>query len=149
MQVPTNQREATKMKMTIVGIVLAKNVFQVHGVDQRGKVVVRKRLRRQQVLRFENKAIVSAMITNEYYPYLFEPQVCTRTKLTPQSALSHLADPHLRGHCQNLPQDTNATAPRRPYSITSSRNTGLSSRPNWPARANTCPLSFAGNLMGI
>ena len=52
MRVPTNQREATKMKITTVGIDLAKNVFQVHGVDQRGKVVVRKRLRRQQVLTF-------------------------------------------------------------------------------------------------
>ena len=40
------------MKITTVGIDLAKNVFQVHGVDQRGKVVVRKRLRRQQVLTF-------------------------------------------------------------------------------------------------
>ncbi len=38
------------MKITTVGIDLAKNVFQVHGVDQRGKAVVRKRLRRKQVL---------------------------------------------------------------------------------------------------
>ena len=29
MQVPTNQREATKMKITTIGIDLAKNVFQV------------------------------------------------------------------------------------------------------------------------
>lgn len=36
MRIPTNQREATKMKITTVGIDLAKNVFQVHGVDQRG-----------------------------------------------------------------------------------------------------------------
>jgi transposase len=40
------------MKITTVGIDLAKNVFQVHGVDQRGKVVVRKRLRRNQVVMF-------------------------------------------------------------------------------------------------
>jgi len=40
------------MKITTVGIDLAKNVFHVHGVDQRGKVVVQKRLRRQQVLTF-------------------------------------------------------------------------------------------------
>jgi transposase len=38
------------MKITTIGIDLAKNVFQIHGVDQRGKVIVRKRLRRQQVL---------------------------------------------------------------------------------------------------
>jgi transposase len=40
------------MKITTVGIDLAKNVFQVHGVDQRGKAVVRKRLRRKQILMF-------------------------------------------------------------------------------------------------
>ncbi len=40
------------MKITTAGIDLAKNVFQVHGVDQRGKAVVRKRLRRKQVLTY-------------------------------------------------------------------------------------------------
>lgn len=40
------------MKITTVGIDLAKNVFQVHGVDERGKTVVRRRLRRNQVLAF-------------------------------------------------------------------------------------------------
>ena len=40
------------MKITTMGIDLAKNVFQVHGVDQRGKAVVRKRLRRNQVLSY-------------------------------------------------------------------------------------------------
>jgi transposase len=40
------------MNITIVGIDLAKNVFQVHGVDERGKAVVQKRLRRKQVLIF-------------------------------------------------------------------------------------------------
>jgi len=40
------------MKITTVGIDLAKSVFQVHGVDQAGKPVVRKRLSRQQVLRY-------------------------------------------------------------------------------------------------
>ena len=40
------------MKITTVGIDLAKNVFQVHGVDQRGKPVVEKRLKRKQVLAF-------------------------------------------------------------------------------------------------
>jgi len=40
------------MKITTVGIDLAKSVFQVHGVDQGGKPVVQKRLSRQQVLRY-------------------------------------------------------------------------------------------------
>jgi transposase len=40
------------MNITTVGIDLAKNVFQVHGVDARGKVVLRRQLRREQVARF-------------------------------------------------------------------------------------------------
>ena len=40
------------MKVTTIGFDLAKNVFQVHGVDERGHVVVRKQLRRDQVADF-------------------------------------------------------------------------------------------------
>ena len=40
------------MKITTIGVDLAKNVFQVHGVDERGKVVLRKQLRRDQVCAF-------------------------------------------------------------------------------------------------
>lgn len=36
------------MKITAVGIDLAKNVFQVHGIDVRGKAVLCKQLRRLQ-----------------------------------------------------------------------------------------------------
>ena len=32
------------MKITTIGMDLAKNVFQVHGVDERGKAVLRKQL---------------------------------------------------------------------------------------------------------
>jgi transposase len=35
-----------------VGLDLAKNVLQVHGIDGEGKVIVRRRLRRADVLRF-------------------------------------------------------------------------------------------------
>jgi len=40
------------MKITTIGVDLAKNVFQVHGVDKRGKTVLRKQLRREQVSAF-------------------------------------------------------------------------------------------------
>jgi len=40
------------MKITTVGIDLAKNVFQVHGIDERGKAVLRRQLRRAQVAVF-------------------------------------------------------------------------------------------------
>src|SRR5262245_32777369 len=41
---------AVHMQATTIGIDLAKNVFQVHGVDVVGKVVLTKKLRRSQVL---------------------------------------------------------------------------------------------------
>ena len=39
-------------EITTIGLDLAKNIFQVHGVDEVGGVVIRKRLRRDQVLAF-------------------------------------------------------------------------------------------------
>lgn len=39
-------------EITTVGLDLAKNVFQIHGIDDAGEVVVRKQLRRAQVLGF-------------------------------------------------------------------------------------------------
>ncbi len=39
-------------QITTIGLDLAKNVFQVHGVDAAGKVLARKQLRRAEVLRF-------------------------------------------------------------------------------------------------
>lgn len=40
------------MKVTTVGLDLAKNVFQVHGVDEHGRTVLRKQLKRDQVAVF-------------------------------------------------------------------------------------------------
>jgi len=40
------------MKITTVGIDLAKNVFQIHGVDDHGKPVLRKKLDRSKMLEF-------------------------------------------------------------------------------------------------
>lgn len=40
------------MKLTTIGIDLAKNVFQVHGADDRGKVALKKQLKRTQMLAF-------------------------------------------------------------------------------------------------
>jgi transposase len=39
-------------EITTIGLDLAKNVFQVHGIDVQGTTVLRKRLRRGQVLAF-------------------------------------------------------------------------------------------------
>src|SRR2546421_7954202 len=45
-------RGAVQMQITTIGLDSAKNVFQVHGIDANETVVVRKRLRRSQVLAF-------------------------------------------------------------------------------------------------
>ena len=48
-------KEAIRMQIGTIGIDLAERVFQVHGVDQDGNVVLRKQLRRAQVLGFFGK----------------------------------------------------------------------------------------------
>lgn len=40
------------MQISTIGIDLAKNVFQVHGIDYQGKVVIARQLRRKQVMDF-------------------------------------------------------------------------------------------------
>lgn len=40
------------MTIMTVGIDLAKNVFSVHGVDENGKVALRRNVRRDQLLEF-------------------------------------------------------------------------------------------------
>jgi hypothetical protein len=39
------------MTVKVIGLDIAKNVFQVHGVNEAGEVVLRRRLRRSDVLR--------------------------------------------------------------------------------------------------
>ena len=41
--------------VTTVGLDIAKSVFQVHGVDATGQVVIRRQLKRRQVLAFFQK----------------------------------------------------------------------------------------------
>src|SRR3974390_2428484 len=40
------------MQVSTIGVDLAKNVFQVHGVDSAGKVVGSRQLRRKQIIEF-------------------------------------------------------------------------------------------------
>jgi hypothetical protein len=44
--------EPSMSEVTTIGLDLAKHVFQVHGVDAGGATVLRKQLRRAQVLAF-------------------------------------------------------------------------------------------------
>ena len=40
------------MKVTTIGIDLAKNVFQVHGIDDHGKAVLKKQIKRDEMALF-------------------------------------------------------------------------------------------------
>src|SRR5262249_3307369 len=40
------------MKITTIGIDLAKSVFHIHGMDERGKVLLRRQLKRAELLKF-------------------------------------------------------------------------------------------------
>ena len=40
------------MKVTRIGLDIAKQIYELHGVDRRGRVVVRKTLRRERVLEY-------------------------------------------------------------------------------------------------
>src|SRR5215813_14714638 len=48
----TTEQEASVSEASMIGLDLAKRVFQAHGADASGKVVFRKQLRRGQVLAF-------------------------------------------------------------------------------------------------
>src|SRR6185312_877177 len=50
------------MQVTTIGLDIAKNVFQVHAIDAAEKVVVRKQLRRSQVLRHRSGSTASLFI---------------------------------------------------------------------------------------
>lgn len=47
------------MKLTRVGVDLAKSVFQVHGVDERGQLVWKRRLKRATWLRVFTETVAS------------------------------------------------------------------------------------------
>jgi transposase len=52
------------MQVTTIGLDIAKNVFQVHAIDTAEKVVVRKQLRRSQVVEFF-KALPACLVGME------------------------------------------------------------------------------------
>jgi transposase len=49
------EKEPSTMDITTLGIDLAKSVFQLHGVDAQGVIVLQKKLRRGAVVKFLSK----------------------------------------------------------------------------------------------
>src|SRR5947207_4613700 len=52
---PTISEERAMQTITTIGLDIAKSVFQVHGVDAGGQVIVRRQLKRRYVLMFFQK----------------------------------------------------------------------------------------------
>src|SRR5215470_8062824 len=50
-----DSEEATMQAVTTIGLDIAKSVFQIHGIDAHGNVVVRRQLKRRHVLAFFEK----------------------------------------------------------------------------------------------
>jgi hypothetical protein len=71
------------MQITTIGLDLANRVFQVHGIDATGQVVVRKSLRRSQILPFLAKlpsCLVGIVACGTSHHWARESQRCqTRT----------------------------------------------------------------------
>jgi hypothetical protein len=57
------------MNITTIGIDLAKNVFQVHAVNERGHAVLNKQLKRSQVMALNLSAVIG-WIANRLQQYL-------------------------------------------------------------------------------
>lgn len=56
-EVTSERKEESEMNVTTIGLDLAKTIFQVHGVDAHGKVVLQKTLKRKEVLTFFAKRV--------------------------------------------------------------------------------------------
>src|SRR5271154_2551187 len=52
---PTIRRSQVMQAITTIGLDIAKSVFQVHGIDAEGKVLIRRQLKRRYVLAFFQK----------------------------------------------------------------------------------------------
>ncbi len=50
-----NSEEPIMQAITTIGLDIAKSVFQVHGIDAEGKVLIRRQLKRRYVLAFFQK----------------------------------------------------------------------------------------------
>jgi transposase len=67
------------MQITTIGLDIAENVFQVHGIDAAEKVVIRKQLRRGQVLKFF-AALPPCLVRPSRRFYALEPTLLRHIK---------------------------------------------------------------------
>jgi transposase len=79
---PTRFEEQKMQAITTIGLDIAKSVFQVHGVDAEGNVVLRRQLKRRYVLAFFqnlSSCLVGIEACASSHHWLREPQALGHT----------------------------------------------------------------------
>jgi hypothetical protein len=85
----TDSEEANMQAVTTIGLDIAKSVFQVHGVDAHGNMIVRRQLKRRHVLAFFEKLYWQVRFVNDgglmYYgpnlPRMFQQSAALMDKI--------------------------------------------------------------------
>ena len=65
--------------VTTIGFDIAKNVFQVHGVDEAGKMLIRQKLARARILPFFKKLAPCVIFPTQLAP-AFDRETCGRAR---------------------------------------------------------------------
>jgi transposase len=61
-----NSEEPSMQAITTIGLDIAKSLFQAHGVDAQGKVIIRRQLERRDVLKFFHKLTSASKPVRRY-----------------------------------------------------------------------------------
>ena len=80
-------------KITTLGIDLAKSVFQLHGVGADGQVLLRRQLRRSQMLEFFQRlpSCLIGMEGRQGLRHWFKKPLATPARITGRASLPNLA----------------------------------------------------------
>lgn len=83
------KREGAAMSITTLGIDLAKNIFQLHGVDKSGKAVLKKKIRRKDLRPFIAQLppcviAIEACASSNYWTRQFKKEGHTVRAISPQ-----------------------------------------------------------------
>src|SRR3954462_11272679 len=75
---PHDSQEPLMQTVTTIGLDIAKSVFQVHGIDAQGLVVIRRQLKRRHVLAFFKKRSsclvgIEACATSHHWSRALQP----------------------------------------------------------------------------
>src|SRR5579863_449850 len=96
------------MQVSTIGLDIAKNVFQIHGVDAKGREVLRKRLRRNQVTDFFSNLPVCVIGIESTGGAHYWARVLSTFGHTVRLMAPQLVKPYLKHGAKNDPNDAAA-----------------------------------------